>query len=78
MNPQSFKDERMERMIGRSSMPNSAPVRDPRTHGMKDPAAVGEQMTQMESRLSGQKGVATNGPRPGGYRQQAGPGMLPQ
>ena len=76
MNPQSFKDERMERMIGRASMPNSAPVRDPRAHGIKNPAGAGEQMTQMENRLTNQ--AATNGPRPGGYRQQAGPGMLPK
>ena len=31
---QAFKDERMERMTGRPSMPNTPPVRDPRVDGL--------------------------------------------
>ena len=32
---QAFKDERMERMTKRRSMPNTPPVRDPRRDGYR-------------------------------------------
>ena len=73
-NAQSFKDERMERMTGRKAMPPSAPARDPRMQGVRNPANAGEQQTQLEGRVQSQGG--TRGPRPGAYEQAAGPGML--
>ena len=76
MHPQRFKDERMSRMIGRESMPNGAPSRDPRMVGIKNPAGTGEQRTQLENRVTANGG--TRGPRPSGYQQADGPGMLDQ
>ena len=76
---QSFKDKRMERMTKRKSMPNVPPVRDPRVHGIKNPASPGEKRTQLEARVAGMNKVkGTKGARPGGYKQQSGPGMLPR
>ena len=74
MSAQSFKDSRMEKMTGRKAMPASAPARDPRRDGMKNPANAGEQQTQLEGRVQAQGG--TRGPRPSGYQQAQGPGML--
>ena len=72
---QAFKDERMERMTGRPSMPNVPPVRDPRIDGYKDPKTQGEMNTLMQAdEIEG----ATLGPRPSAYEQAAGPGMLPR
>ena len=72
---QAFKDERMERMTKRRSMPNTPPVRDPRRDGYRDPARAGEAMTMAK----GQRTMgATQGPRASAYRQAAGPGMLPR
>ena len=56
MSAQSFKDERMERMTGRKAMPPSAPARDPRMQGIRNPANAGEQRTQLESRVNQQGG----------------------
>ena len=72
---QAFKDERMERMTKRRSMPNTPPVRDPRRDGYKNPARAGEEMTMAKGR---QTMGATQGPRPTAYQQAAGPGMLPR
>ena len=72
---QAFKDERMERMTKKKSMPNSPPVRDPRVDGFKDPSMAGEQMTMAKAQ---QTMGATKGPRPGAYQQAAGPLMLPR
>ena len=72
---QAFKDERMERMTNRPSMPNVPPVRDPRIDGYKDPSMAGEAMTLAKAQ---QTMGATQGPRPGAYQQAAGPGMLPR
>ena len=72
---QAFKDERMERMTKKKSMPNSPPVRDPRVDGFKDPSMAGEQMTMAK----GQRTMgATQGPRHTAYQQATGPGMLPR
>ncbi len=72
---QAFKDERMERMTKRRSMPNVSPKRDPRRDGYRDPARAGEAMTMAK----GQRTMgATQGPRASAYRQAAGPGMLPR
>ena len=72
---QKFKDERMERMTKKKSMPNTPPVRDPRVDGYKDPSIAGEQMTMAKGQ---QTMGATQGPRPTAYQQAAGPGMLPR
>lgn len=72
---QSFKNERMERMTNRKSMPNTPPVRDPRVDGLKNPSTTGEQMT-LQRRVKANSG--TKGPRPGAYKQASGPGMLPR
>ena len=72
---QAFKDERMERMTKRRSMPNTPPVRDPRRDGYKDPARAGEEMTMAKAQ---QTMGATKGPRPGAYQQAVGPRMLPR
>lgn len=74
MSAQNFKDERMERMTGKKSMPNVPPLRDPRVAGIKNPATPGEQRTQMENARSPEG--ATPGARPGAYQQSQGPGML--
>ena len=75
-NPQEFKDKAVGRMIGRKPMGTGAPARDPRVDGIKNPANAGEQKTRLEQRVTGTMG--TRGARPGGYKQQAGPGMLPK
>ena len=72
---QAFKDERMERMTKRRSMPNTPPKRDPRRDGYRNPALAGEQMTMAKGQ---QTMGATQGPRPSAYEQAAGPGMLPR
>ena len=72
---QAFKDSRMERMTSRKSMPNVPPKRDPRRDGFKDPGRAGEAQTMMKGQ---QTAGASKGPRPTGYRQAAGPGMLPR
>ena len=72
---QAFKDERMERMTKRRSMPNTPPKRDPRRDGYRNPALAGEQMTMAKGQ---QTMGATRGPRPTAYQQAAGPGMLPR
>ena len=72
---QAFKDERMERMTSRRSMPNTPPKRDPRRDGFKDPSLAGEAMTMAKGQ---QTMGATRGPRHTGYQQAAGPGMLPR
>ena len=72
---QAFKDERMERMTKRRSMPNTPPKRDPRRDGFKNPGLAGEQMTMAKAQ---QTMGATQGPRPTAYQQAFGPGMLPR
>ena len=72
---QAFKDERMERMTKKKSMPNTPPVRDPRRDGYKDPSLAGEARTMAKAQ---QTAGATQGPRPSAYQQAAGPGMLPR
>ena len=72
---QAFKDERMERMTKRPSMPNVPPKRDPRRDGFKNHGLAGEQMTMAKGQ---QTMGATQGPRPTAYQQAAGPGMLPR
>ena len=72
---QAFKDERMERMTKRRSMPNTPPKRDPRRDGFKNPGLAGEQMTMAKGQ---QTMGATQGPRPTAYQQAFGPGMLPR
>ena len=75
-NPQDFKDKAVGRMIGRKPMPTGPAARDPRRDGIKNPANAGEQKTRLEQRVTGTMG--TRGPRPSGYKQQSGPGMLPR
>lgn len=74
MSAQNFKDQRMERMTGKKSMPNVPPVRDPRVAGVRNPASTGEQRTQMENARTNEGG--TPGARPGAFQQAQGPGML--
>lgn len=74
MHAQNFKDERMERMTGKKSMPNVPPMRDPRAAGIRNPASTGEQRTQMENARTNEGG--TPGARPGAFQQSQGPGML--
>ena len=76
-NPQEFKDKAVGRMIGRKPMPTGPAARDPRRDGIKNPANYGEQQTRLEQRVNGSS-MGTRGPRPGGYKQQSGPGMLPK
>jgi len=74
---QKFKDKRMQRMTGKKSMPNVPPARDPRVDGIKNPAGAGEQKTQLEARVSNMRNTGGKlGPRPSGYKQSMGPGLL--
>ena len=60
-------------------MPTGKPVRDPRKDGIKNPSGSGEQLTQLEKRVATQNNqTGTRGARPGGFKQQSGPGMLPK
>ena len=70
---QSFKDKTVSRMTGKH-MPHDTPRRDPRVHGIKNPAGAGEKGTQIENRIK--SNTASSGSRNSGHIQQSGPGML--
>ncbi len=67
----------MKRMIGRDSMPNVSPVRDPRQAGIKNPSKAGEFKTNLERRVTNMSGSGgTLGARPQATMGTRMPGML--